>query len=186
MRFYTLIFLLTIVFFYGCNSKKNKQDLSMDTNDTKIQTNIKKQNTKVIASLKLEDNLYIDISSTDIQTNICDNEQFIILNIFAPWAKTSLTQLHVLDQFQAQNNNTCIISIALDSDSNTSLPNIYRISHKVIFGLQNNHFIDKITNIMHIEKNFKLPMHMIYKNNHYKNHYQGVMPLEMLRYMIKG
>lgn len=182
MRFYYLA-LISVLFISGCGSSKPKEQESNHTTHTLQKPKIlQKQSNDAV--LKFDTNASIEISPKAIKTNnICQNKQTIIINIFAPWYKLSISQLQTLDKLKQ--DDLCIISIAIDSDSNTSLPNRYKISHKVIFGLQNNKFVDKITKIINIDKNFKLPMSIIYKNNTYIDNYQGLMPIEMLNYIIK-
>ena len=177
-----------MIVFYGCSSKKEEHISTENTPIPNVTKSIQKEDIpkEDEAYLSLDDNTSIQISSKSIKTDICNDEKLIILNIFAPWDKVSVAQLKILDKLKVEKSDVCVISIAIDSDSNTSLPMEYKISHKVIFDLQNNDFVDKISGIINIDKNFKLPMNIIYKDNQYKNSYQGVMPLEMLRYIIKG
>jgi len=171
--------ILLVLFIIGCN-KTQKDDNKPITKVTKEHNITKKvQN----AILNFDSNDTIKISPQSIQTTLCENNQTIIINVFATWAKSSINQLSILDLLK-QKHNTCILSIALDSNKTaTDIPNI---NYKVIFGLQNNLFVDKITHIIKIDKNFKLPLNLIYKNTRFIDSYQGVMPYEMLEYIIKG
>jgi len=178
VKFYTIIMFFIAFLIIGCGSEENTE-----TKKNKIKSIDKHHIDKSIAYLTNHSET-ITISKNKIQTNICQTKT-IILNIFAVWSKPSLGELEVLDKLQKRKKNVCVISIAIDSDSNTSLANEYKISHKVIFNSQNNNFVDKIANIIHINKNFKLPMSIIYKNNQYIDNYQGLMPFEMLDYIIK-
>jgi hypothetical protein len=171
--------ILLALFIAGCN-KTQKDDNKPTTKVTKEHNTTKKvQN----AILNLDNNDTIKISSQSIQTTLCESNQTIIINVFATWAKSSLNQLNTLDILE-QKHDICIVSVALDS--NKTATNISNISHKVIFGLQNNDFVDKITHMIKIDKNFKLPLNLIYKNTQFIDSYQGVMPYEMLEYIIKG
>ena len=180
MKFYQLTFISAILLFFGCSSKHQEQ--SEQTKHTiHIEKNSSLQQTKAI--LKIDQNSSIIISKDTIQIPYCKNKKFIIINIFAPWFKNSIYQIKSMDKLSS--DNICIISIAIDSDSNLSLLDKYQISHKVIFDLQNNKFVDTITKIIHIDKNFKLPISLIYKNHKYINNYQGIIPIEMLKHIIK-
>jgi len=189
VRFYQIALLTTLLLFsIGCSSKKEKVTSKNDlqniyTNTTSYTTATKTVTRSNIVKLTIDNNQTIQISKNHIQTDICHNEKFIIFNIFATWYQNSLQQLKDLDKLTS---NVCIISISIDNnDSNISALYKHKISHKVIFDLQNNKFVDKITKIINIDKNFKLPMNIIYKNNNYIDNYQGVMPFEMLNYIIK-
>ena len=182
MRLYTTLILSSLILFYGCNSKKNKKVIQ--STDINISTTIQTKQHKSNAYLRTDDNKSITISKTTIQTNICNDTSIIILNIFAPWSKTSISQLQILQNLQKQ-YKLCIISIATDSDSNNLVLKQHQITYPVIFDLQNKDFIDKISQIINIDKNFKIPMIIIYKNNNYIDNYQGFMPSEMLEFIIK-
>jgi len=177
---------LGLISLWGCSSKKEEKKI----------VNIKKQSSKTvakkdkvsnnIAKLYIDTNNSIEISKNDIKTDICkQNDSTIILNIFATWANTSLIQLKLLDKIQST-KNICIISIALTNDSKTLIQNRYKSLHQVFFHTQNNSFVNKLLEVMDINKKFKLPMNIVYKKHKYLNNYQGVMPLEMLKYIIKG
>ena len=197
MKFYYFI-VLAVFLASGCGSDKKsvviktKEDNKTTISKSNINDNTKKRDeTKqdkaddAIARLIVDTNQTIEVLKTEIKTNMCHDNKIVILNIFAPWSKVSLAELEALDKLKQKHQDICVISIAIDSDSNTSLPNEYKISHKVIFGLQNNNFVDKIADTIHIDKNFKLPMSIIYKNKGYIDNYQGAMPFEMLDYIIK-
>jgi hypothetical protein len=171
--------ILLALFIAGCN-KTQKDDNKPTTKVTKEHNTTKKVQNAV---LNLDTNDTIKISAQSIQTTFCESNQTIIINVFATWAKSSLNQLNTLDILE-QKHDICILSIALDS--NKTATNISNINHKVIFDLQNNLFIDKITKTINIDNNFKLPLNLIYKNSKFINSYQGVMPYEMLEYIIKG
>jgi hypothetical protein len=169
------------LFIIGCSkTQKNDTKPIVDANAT-IEHNTTTTIPKAILSLNTNNS--IQISSFDIQTNLCDDNQTIIINIFAPWAKISQNQLYTLDLLQ-KNYDVCVVSIAIDSNETTKqIPNI---NHKLIYSLQNNDFVDKITQLINIDANFKLPLNLIYKNSNFINSYQGAMPYEMLEYIIKG
>jgi hypothetical protein len=172
--------ILLALFIIGCNNTQNDDNKSI-INHTKIEHNATNEISKAL--LQIDTNDTIQITPQSIQTNMCETNQTIIINIFAPWAKSSISQLAILDLLK-QKHNTCILSIALDS--NKTATNVSNINHKVIFSLQNNDFVDKITHMIKIDKNFKLPLNLIYKNTRFIDSYQGVMPYEMLEYIIKG
>ena len=191
MKFYHFMILLTILMLYGCNSKSKTEEKKHipDRQITQPSKSIK-QIPKISdnkAILFIDKNTSIEISKTDIKTTLCKTDDTIILHIFAPWMKTSIAQIKSLDKLKSQiNQDICILSIAIDSDSNTSITKEYKSNHKILFDLQNNNFIDKISQIIKVDKNFKLPMNIIYKNHKYFNNYQGIMPLEILKHIIKG
>ena len=171
--------ILLALFIIGCNNKQNDNNKSI-ANHTTIEHNTTNEIPKALLQIYTNDT--IQITPQSIQTNMCETNQTIIINIFAPWAKSSINQLTILDLLK-QKHNTCILSIALDS--NKTVTNMPNINHKVIFDLQNNLFVDKITKIININNNFKLPLNLIYKNSKFINSYQGIMPYEMLEYIIR-
>jgi len=171
--------ILLALFIIGCN-KTQKDDNKPAIKVTKEHNTTKKvQN----AILNLDNNDTIKISPQGIQTTLCENNQTIIINVFATWAKSSLNQLNILDILK-QKHDVYIVSVAVDS--NKTATNISNINHKVIFGLQNNDFVDKIAHTINIDKNFKLPLNLIYKKTRFIDSYQGVMPYEILEHIIKG
>jgi len=190
VRFYGSVIASIVLLVVGCSSShktENREKNITKKTEQKVSTKLRDgtQNSKFIARLVDDNNqTMIQVAPKSIDTNIC-SDKVIILNVFATWSKVSIGELEVLDKIKHQNKDVCVVSIAIDSDDKTSLPNSYQVSHKVIFGIQNNKFVDKVASIIHIDKNFKLPMNIIYKNNKYIDNYQGLMPFEMLNYIIK-
>ncbi|CAA6821773.1 MAG: Putative lipoprotein thiredoxin [uncultured Sulfurovum sp.] len=192
----TLIFLLS-----ACEEDKNppKVDLSQNTS-TDIQTKTlvkpKPQNEKpaIVYNYKFE-NLQKQISLLEIRNDIYNfkniQQPIVIVNVMSTWCPPCRGQIPHLSKLQQKfKENLFVMATLVHDDISSKKLNKFIIAQKMLFYIavnqnENLKFLNMLTPKLGLNKDFPMPLSIVFVKGKYFTHYEGMIPEEMIESDIK-
>jgi len=176
---------VVIIVLYGCSENVDKIE---DKNSSVIK-NVEKSEYFILDDGKGKE---LNISINNSKLLVKDRRESIILfNIFASWCKPCMGQIPYLAEVQKrESEDLLIIGVSInDNKSPEALNRIFKNSNIRYFiskGRRDIAFVDKIREELKLNKNFTIPLSIIYKDGKLYRYYEGSIPMEMLETEIKN
>ena len=114
----------------------------------------------------------------------------VVLNFFSPWSHPCKSQLTYLADLQKEYTHSLhIVGVALNPHKHTDqLKEIGKKAGEDLFiadGKTNNDFAAQIFKFIKIPDSIPVPLTIIYHNGIYYRHYEGAVPIEMIKHDIE-
>jgi len=208
-KFYLLLTLLLLLFTACGNEKENTEPMGKTKSSTpqidnqKVTDIIKKNNVTKSAPKKIIPKEYKFIfedlnkhaSKLIVKNDIYNftniKQPIVMVNLFSTWCPPCRGQIPHLSNLQKKFKENLFILSALvyDDESNEKLKK-FIIAQKVKFYIsktqkENLRFAHMITPKLGLDKDFPLPLMILFVNGKYFTHYEGIMPEEMIESDIK-
>ena len=116
-------------------------------------------------------------------------QSIVLIHIFATWCTPCIGEITYLNDLQNKYNDELFIASVLAYDA-IELKHLndfidkYHINYYLSSGVQNDAFTDLLTATLSLPQNFSMPLSIMYVNNQYFTHYEGLVPIEMIEYDI--
>jgi len=201
-----LLFIAVLFYFWGCEDKKHS---SISTNNVSVQSekvvnskNINMIDKKKKVEYKFEKNFSFNFSDIDENNHTISvkdkkitinnsKEEVILLNFFSSKDPACKGQIpYLIDTQKKYNSKLITIGILLNSKTDKhnlkTLLETEKFNYNIYHSIKNNKFAEYLTRHFSLNKNFSLPMSILFKNGKYYVHYEGAVPIEMLEYDIKN
>jgi hypothetical protein len=165
------------ILFIGCSDKKKSNDTqtieSIDTFNLSSQNIVQKV---TIANKKV---IFRDIE-----------EAVVVINISIFPCNSCLVESQYLTMLQNRyKDEVFVISVMANNnigDNNiTNFKDKYGLDYFISTSNDNSSFTKLLVKNLNIDKDFNLPLTVIYKEGKYFNHYNGLAPIEMIEFDIK-
>ena len=120
-----------------------------------------------------------------------NNEKPIVLiQLFATWCTPCVGEIAYLNDLQEANQEDLFVAGVLTRDTiDTSTLNAFIVDHHINYKILQNEDDDTlgkyIAQELNIQGTFPIPLIVIYVNGKYYTHYEGSVPVEMIKYDIK-
>ena len=131
------------------------------------------------------------ITLTDQKIVLQDNEKpIVMLNLFATWCTPCIGQLPYLKDLQKKYQKELLVTGILTHD-NIDEQDLERfmaqqqINYFISNTKENDAFTMRLVDQLQLDKNFSIPLTVIYLNGEYFTHYEGAVPVEMIEYDIQ-
>jgi len=187
-----ILFLTAVLLcFTGCEDKKPdttvKKATIEDSNKTK-ETNKSKKYTFSLSDLN-ESNYSVSIENKHIEISTV-NEELILLNFFATWCPPCKGEIPYLADLQKKYKGKLFIAGILLNDSPDdktlkAFAKTYGINYFISNAKDNNALGKLAAKRLQLDKDFPIPLTILFKNGNYYSHYEGAVPVEMLEHDIK-
>jgi thiol-disulfide isomerase/thioredoxin len=206
--------MLILFVFTGCEEKTNKQkNIPVENTTEVIKEEVHKQITddrfKVPAHTQTVQKSKNKTSFNDIFTlsNIKNKrytvyvsdkkvtfkentKPIVLITFFASWCPPCLYEIPYFNDLQKKYQTHLFLAGVLVHDTMNistikSFLAKYNIKYYISNGTQNNDFANLTAKILHLPHNFPIPLTIMYVNNKYFTHYEGIVPIEMIEYDIE-
>jgi len=195
--------LLFLVFFFGACETKTSQETqtSQKTKHTEalnpnpIQKNIILEHklnalsdTFTLSSLSGE---YYTVTVSNKKVTFKESHQgIILLSFFATWSLPCLPEIPYLNILQKQYSKDLFIAGILvhdkiKADDFKTFIKKHSIDYYLSNSPQNNKFASLVSKTLKLPKAFSIPLTVMYVGGEYFTHYEGIVPIEMIRYDIE-
>lgn len=207
MKKISILFLSTLLFFFtGCEEKKesqtpakqnSKSPLTIDeTNQSNATVHADKNESKIQEKYSflvsdIADNKHvIQIENKSIEISGV-SQKIILLNFFSTWCAPCKGQLPYLGDLQKKYEGELFIAGLLlnDNPDNAQLSTFlskYKVNYFISNAVQNDALAALAIEKLQLDKDFSLPLTILFKEGHYYSHYEGAVPVEMLEHDIKN
>lgn len=199
-KFY-LILILSIFFLSGCGEDTNETSKQLPLSDkyTTIENKEKITHTKIVTPIIEYNYQFEDLQKqsnilqirNDIYTFKNIKQPIVIMNIMSTWCPPCRGQIPHLSKLQQKfKENVFVMATLVHDDINTEKLNKFIIAQKMLFYLsvsqeENLKFVNMITPKLGLNKDFPMPLTLVFVRGKYFTHYEGMIPEEMIESDIK-
>ena len=198
--FLSIVLLLLIT---GCSDKKEKKHLlASPAQETNVSAahNATKHNGSNISKIStmLENTTTLESIEGKRATLILNEGQFMIeesqkpmllVTFFSTWCPPCRGQIPYFENLQKKyKKHLYIAALLLNDESNTTtlkhFSQRYKMHYFVSRDTKNSDVAAKVATALKLDKNFLLPLTILYKDGEYYTHYEGKVPVEMIDHDI--
>ncbi len=207
--------LLTLLFltFTGCEDKKPDQDLIPVENTTSVVME-EKQEEKIAEKQEVESTTtvtvetpeekvkdtfqLIDMQKESYTAKIIDKgldlqnntKSIVLLQFFATWCSPCVGEIGYLNDLQEEYQKDLFIAGVLtrdtiDSSALSTFIKDHHINYKILQNKNDDDLGTYIAQKLNIQGTFPIPLIVIYINGVYYTHYEGSVPVEMVKHDIQ-
>jgi len=114
----------------------------------------------------------------------------VLIQLFATWCNPCVGEIAYLNDLQEMHQEDLFVAGVLTRDTiDTSTLNAFtqehHINYKIMHSESNDAFATHIAQQLDIQGTFPIPLIVIYLNGKYYTHYEGSVPVEMIKHDIK-
>jgi thiol-disulfide isomerase/thioredoxin len=119
-----------------------------------------------------------------------NTKPIVLVQLFATWCAPCVGEIAYLNDLQEANQEDLFVAGVLTRDTiDTSALNTFtkdhHINYKIFKSESNDAFATRIARELNIQGTFPIPLIVIYVNGTYYTHYEGSVPVEMVKYDIQ-
>ncbi len=119
-----------------------------------------------------------------------NTKPIVLIQLFATWCTPCVGEIAYLNDLQETNQEDLFVAGVLTRDTiNTSALNAFtqkhHINYKIMYSENNDALATHIAQQLDIQGTFPIPLIVIYLNGKYYTHYEGSVPVEMIKHDIK-
>ena len=176
----------------------NEAEDKLEDERFKISTHTKSKNT-YIDTASLHDTFTLsDTKNTRYTVNISNKKvtfkenpkPIMLITFFASWCPPCLYEIPYFNDIQKKYQTHLflagiLVHDTMDTPTVKSFIAKHTIKYYVSNSIQNNDFASLTTKILHLPRNFPIPLTVMYVNGTYFTHYEGIVPIEMIEYDIE-
>ena len=175
----------------GCENKKTdtpvKETTTEETPKIEKAEHMKKY-TFALSDLN-DSNHSITIVNKHIEISQVKQE-LILLNFFATWCPPCKGEIPYLADLQKKYDGKLFIAgiMVNDTPDRATLKTFmehYGVNYFISRSKDNNALAELAAKRLQLDKNFPIPLSILFKNGNYYSHYEGAVPVEMLEHDIK-
>lgn len=186
MHNFKLFFLfISLIFLYSCSEKSTKEE------DKKISILEKSPNIedKEIFNLTNQLKQRYTLTIQDKNVFLSTTKPILIINIFNALSIPSISQIKHLNLLQKEySKKVFTLSFSNSLQNNKTLEFIEKNKINYFFAKELKEYSKIYSLLVHrlnLSNSFKLPLTIIYIKGNYFTHYEGIIPIEMMRYDIE-
>jgi len=119
-----------------------------------------------------------------------NRKPIVLVQLFATWCTPCVGEIAYLNDLQETNQEDLFVAGVLTRDTiDTSTLNAFtqehHINYKIMYSENNDALATHIVQQLDIQGTFPIPLIVIYLNGKYYTHYEGSVPVEMVKHDIK-
>jgi thiol-disulfide isomerase/thioredoxin len=185
--------LLTIILlcFQGCENKNDSHTLNEDKNDSHVKKNIvpiEHNHTFILKKDAIE--TYTFKTKVNNVHFVERKEPLLMVHFFATWCPPCQYEAPYLIDLQNKYKETLFIAGLIVNDpildeTLQALKEKKKLNYFIANNQKNIKIAHNLIEELQLEKNFQLPLTILYKNGRYLTHYEGAVPIEMIEHDIK-
>jgi len=176
---HTFLLLIMLFFLTACEDK-----------NTQAQSSNKKNPIESFTLSSISGEYYTVTVSHQKVTFRESHKRIILLSFFSTWCTPCLGEIPYLNDLQEAYRKDLFIAGILVNDTIKEKPfkhfvQKYNINYYLSYSKHNNNFIALLSKTLQLPASLSLPLTVMYVDRKYFTHYEGTVPIEMLRYDIE-
>jgi thioredoxin-like negative regulator of GroEL len=181
---FTLIIITSITLWTGCSDKNDDTDTPVVIQKKQPKPKPKPKTNFSITDI---DQRSTTVSITNGRVSVAKVTQpLVIINLFAPWSAPSCGMIPYLDALQKRYpKELFVIGIVANSDiNNEQLRHFMKQQNASYFisnGSENDLLAQALAQFVKEDKEYPIPLTILFKNGKYTMHYVGATPIEMIK-----
>ena len=178
----TLFLSFFLLIFVSCNEKRIKEENNISNQKINHRNTIDKT-----FDLTGIFNQHYKVSIQENKIKINTNKPITIINIFNPFSTLSYTHMKSLNQLQKEyHQNIFTLSLSLEDTTKKRLLELtatYNLNYLIVNTTpESKNLAILLKKQISYTKNYILPLTIVYLKGKYFTYYEGIVPLEMMRY----
>jgi len=119
-----------------------------------------------------------------------NTKPIVLITFFTTWCIPCVAEFpYMNDLHKKYKNNVLFTGVLIHDEIKSSELQSFlakqQIKYFISNSTHNNDFANLIAKTIHLDKNFSIPLTVIYVEGHYYTHYEGCVPIEMIEYDLQ-